>query len=216
MNLPERDKNPQPTSRIESSILRAVRVLKSGGIAAIPTDTVYGLAARALDRTAVDRVFRLKRRDVNAPLPLLLYCSDMMDMCALSPSRDVLTLAEAFWPGPLTIVVPKSKQIPSNVTGKRLTVGLRVPDHPFPRALSKKLNEPITGTSANRTGNPPFTTMSKLNAEMASELDYVADAGELPIRPPSTVIDMSGDKPKILRAGGVSQQSIESALGFRV
>ena len=194
-------------------IIEAVQVLKAGGVAAIPTDTVYGLAARAFDRSAIGKVFDIKGRNSKSPVPLLLGSIDMMEQCIAASSDAVMLLAATCWPGPLTIVVPKSDRVSDELTGGSSTVGLRVPDHDVPRALSQSLGEPITGTSANFSGKPAFTSYYEVRVEMARELDYIFDGGVLPIRPASTVIDLSGELPQILRHGGVSQEAIESALG---
>lgn len=193
-----------------------MQALKSGGVVAIPTDTVYGLAARAFDSAAVARVFEIKGRDSKAPVPLLLAGMEMMEQCVSTPSDYAIRLAEIFWPGPLTIVAPKSRRVPDDVTSGGPTVGLRVPDHEAPRALSKALGEPITGTSANRTGKPAFTSFTELKLEMGHDLDYILDGGNLPDRPASTVIDVTVEVPRILRQGGVSREAIESALGIEI
>ena len=195
---------------------KAVRVLRAGGVVAIPTDTVYGLAARAFDLKAIARVFEIKGRDFSAALPLLLANVEMMDRCMTGNPEIATRLAKRFWPGPLTIVVFKSDRVPSELTGGGPTVGLRVPDHHVPRALSAALNEPITGTSANLTGEPAFTAYDNLKLEMDSDLDYILDGGALPDRPASTVIDATGEIPQILRQGGVAQEAIESALGIEI
>ena len=199
-----------------SYISEALQVLKAGGVVAIPTDTVYGLAARAFDPIGVARVFKIKGRDSKAPLPLLLAGAEMMEQCISTSSEYATCLAKTFWPGPLTIVMLKSRQVPDHVTGGRPSVGLRVPDHSVPRALSEALGEPITGTSANRSGEPDFTSFSELKLDMGPELDYILDGGDLPDRPASTVIDLTGDVPRVLRKGGVSRAEIESALGVEI
>ena len=203
-------------TRQKPHIKKAARVLRAGGVVAIPTDTVYGLAARAFDLKAIARVFEIKGRDFSAALPLLLANVEMMDQCMAGNPEIAIRLAKTFWPGPLTIVVLKSDRVPSELTGGGPTVGLRVPDHHVPRALSAALNEPITGTSANLTGEPAFTDYDNLKLEMDSDLDYILDGGALPDRPASTVIDATGEIPRILRQGGVAQDAIESALGIEI
>ena len=200
----------------DSCISKAAQVLRAGGVVAIPTDTVYGLAARAFDASAVARVFEIKGRDSDDPLPLLIASVEMMEQCIAVSSDWATRLAKTFWPGPLTIVVPKSCHVPDHVTSRGPGVGLRVPDHGVPRGLSEALGEPITGTSANRSGDPAFTSYSKLKLEMGSDLGYILDGGDLPERPVSTVVDLTGDVPRVLRQGGVSQAAIESALGIQV
>jgi L-threonylcarbamoyladenylate synthase len=193
-----------------------LQVLNAGGIIAIPTDTVYGLAVRAFDSAAVARVFEVKGRDFQTPLPLLLSGLEMVEQCASGVSDYAERLANMFWPGPLTIVVPRSHHIPDAVTSRGPNVGLRVPDHPIPVALAEALGEPITGTSANRSGEPAFTSYQSLKLRLGSELDYIFDGGALPLRPASTVVDLTGDVPRILRQGGVSKKDIETALGVEI
>jgi L-threonylcarbamoyladenylate synthase len=193
-----------------------LQVLNAGGVIAIPTDTVYGLAVRAFDPAAVAKVFEVKGRNSQAPLPLLLSGLEMVEQCASSVSDHAEKLASIFWPGPLTIVVPRSHHIPVDVTSGGPNVGLRVPDHPVPVALAEALGEPITGTSANRSGEPAFTSYQALKLDMGSELEYIVDGGDLPIRPASTVVDLTGDLPRILRQGGVSKEEIEKALGVEI
>lgn len=216
MTLTGPGNSPQNNTPQDSYISEAVQALRAGGVVAIPTDTVYGLAARALDASAVARVFKIKGRDAYAPLPLLIAGAKMMEQCISVSSGYATRLANTFWPGPLTIVVLKSYYVPDHVTAGRPSVGLRVPDHAVPRALSEALGEPITGTSANRSGEPASTSFSKLKLDMGPELDYILDGGDLPDRPASTVVDVTGDVPRVLRLGGVSLEAIESALGIEI
>ena len=139
---------------LENDVRPAVDILKSGGVVAIPTDTLYGLAACALDRTAVERVFRLKGRSQGVPLPLLLAEPEDIFRYAVDIPEAARALMERFWPGPLTLVFKKAASISDVVSGGHDTVALRVPDHVVPRAIVRGLGAPITGTSANRTGGP--------------------------------------------------------------
>lgn len=177
---------------------------------------MYGLAVRAFDPAAVARVFEVKGRDSQTPLPLLLSGLEMVEQCTSGVSDFAERLAIKFWPGPLTIVVPRSHHIPDDVTGGGPNVGLRVPNHPVPVALAEALGEPITGTSANCTGEPAFTSYHSLNLRMGSELDYIVNGGDLPLRPASTVVDLTGDLPRILRQGGVSKKDVETTLGVEI
>ena len=133
----------------------AVEVLRNGGVAAIPTDTVYGLAAHGLDAAAVGRVFEVKGRPAGMALPLLLADTRDLPLCCVDVPDSALSLAAAFWPGSLTLVLRRSDAVPDIVAAGGATVAVRVPDHPVPREIARRLGSPITGTSANRSGLPP-------------------------------------------------------------
>jgi L-threonylcarbamoyladenylate synthase len=191
----------------------AVELLKKGGVAAVPTDTFYGLAACALDARAVGAVFRLKRRPEGEPLPVLMADASDLTGLALHVPDLAWDLASAFWPGALTVVVKKASGVPDAVSGGSDTVGLRVPDHWVPRAIARGLGAPITGTSANRSGGADLTEAAAVHAEFGGELPLVVDAGRTPGGLPSTVVDLAGETPRILRSGAVSQVDLERVCG---
>lgn len=201
-------------SILSASITQAVQTLRDGGVIALPTDTLYGISANALDADAASKVFTVKGREERSPLPI--FVSDVDDIFRYG--RDVpdvaVRLAELFWPGKLTIVVAKSDLIPSVVSGGFDTVGLRVPDHPVPREIVRELGAPITATSANVSGKPPLTTASDVMAELGGRLELVFDGGALSPSLPSTVINVATDPPRILREGAVSQSSIQQLAGI--
>jgi L-threonylcarbamoyladenylate synthase len=207
---------PAPRATPTDEIFAALGLLKQGGVVAVPTDTLYGLAASALDQAAVERVFRIKRRSPVAALPLLLGDFADMSLCADDVSPLAFALADRFWPGPLTLVLRRSAVIPDAVTGGGDTVAVRVPDHPVPRALARALKAPITGTSANRSGGPGPITAAEVRAQLGDEVDRIIDAGECPLGAPSTVLDMTRPVPVLLRAGAVSLAEIEQAIGVPV
>lgn len=204
---------PDP-SILSTSISRAVEILKSGGVIALPTDTLYGISANALDPDAAAKVFGVKDRGERSPLPI--FISDTSEI--FHYGRDVpdaaLRLAEVFWPGKLTIVVSKSELVPSVVSGGFDTVGLRIPDHPTPREIVHELGAPITATSANVSGRPPLTAATDVADELGARLDLVFDGGVLSPSLPSTVINLTTDPPRILREGAVSPASIEKLAGI--
>ena len=179
----------------------------------IPTDTLYGLAACAFDVEAVSRVFDLKGRPENMPIPVLLADEADLESCAVEIPGAALKLAEKFWPGPLTLVLKRSAVIPDIITAGGDTVALRVPDHPVPRQLAEGLGSPITGTSANRSGEPGLTTAASVRDVFRDEVDLVIDAGDTLGGVASTVLDLSGGAPVLLRQGTVSVQDIEDVLG---
>ena len=188
--------------------------MKRGGVAGIPTDTLYGLAACVFDLNAVARIFDLKGRPADMPIPVLLADVGDLRRCVTGDVSDtVFRLAERFWPGALTMVLNRSAAIPDIVSAGGDTVALRVPDHPVPRQLAEGLGAPITGTSANRSGEPGLTSADAVREVFRDELDLVVDAGEVLGGVQSTVLDLSRDTPAILRQGAISRAEIEDALG---
>ena len=197
---------------MQGQIAIAVKVLTAGGVAAIPTDTLYGLAANAFDESAVQKVYDLKGRPDGMALPLLL--SDAADVahCAAHLPEFALALAERFWPGALTLVVRKSADVPDIVTAGMNTVALRVPNHPVPRAIADSLGSPITGTSANLSGRPGLTNAASVSAEFGDTLDFVLDGGDAFGGVASTILDVTGSEPRVLREGAVPWARIEAVL----
>ena len=187
----------------------AVRILRDGGVVAIPTDTVYGLAAAFDDESAVERLFRIKARPPRLAVPLLLHDSQEVRRYASAIPDMFWPLADAFWPGPLTLVLPKSDAVSDALTGGRSTVGLRTPDHWAPRYIAECLGKAITGTSANRSGSPPLTTAHAVEEQLSGEVDLIVDGG--PAKEPisSTVVDLCGGYPVVLRAGKISAKEID-------
>lgn len=198
---------------MHEQVKAAVDVLANGGVAAIPTDTLYGLAASAFDESAVLKIYELKGRPDGMALPLLLSDAEDVRMCAEDVPQAAWTLMERFWPGALTLVVNKSASIPGIVTAGLDTVALRVPDHPVPRAIVEALGAPITGTSANLSGRPGLTNAAGVGREFGDTIDFVLDGGDAPGGVASTIVDVSGDELRMLREGAVSMEEIEAVLG---
>ncbi|MYD50418.1 MAG: threonylcarbamoyl-AMP synthase [Dehalococcoidia bacterium] len=190
----------------------AVRILRNGGVAAIPTDTVYGLAAAYDDEKAIDRVFRIKSRPSGLAVPLLLDDARSIERYVPDVPESFWALAKTFWPGPLTIVLRKSSLVSDKLTAGRDTVGLRVPDHWLPRYISKSLDKAITGTSANLSGSPSLTTAVAVKEQLGGAVDLVIDGGDTNGTTASTVVDLSGDTPTILREGSITLDDIEKAI----
>ena len=200
-------------SYIEQQIELAVEILNSGGIVAYPTDTVYGLGANPANEQAIDKIYRVKRRSRELPLPLLLAdVSDLTKVASIVP--DIAwQLAERFLPGGLTLVLRKSHRVPGTVTAGGDTIAVRIPDHPIPTALIRKLGVPLVGTSANISGKPSPVTADGVYEQLGEAVDLIIDGGRCPGGIESTVIDMSGEVPVVIREGTVSREEITKACG---
>ncbi len=192
---------------------RAAAVLAQGGLVVLPTDTVYGLAANAALEAAVRRVFAIKQRPGDNPLPLLLADADDITRAAVEIPALAHELAAHFWPGALTIVLPKSPAISDLVTAGRPTVGLRVPDHSLTRSVLRYCDFPVAVTSANLSCEPEPITPGQVLAGLGERIDLLIDDGACPGGVPSTVLDLAGARPRIVRHGPVSQQDLEAVIG---
>lgn len=188
-------------------------VLKSGGLAAIPTETVYGLAADAHNENAVKAIFAAKGRP--ADNPLIVHISDISQWDALVREipDNAKRLAEAFWPGPLTIVLPKSDIVSDTVSGGLDTVAVRMPSHPIARAVISKAGVPLAAPSANRSGRPSPTTAQHVKDDMDGRIDCILDAGPCAVGVESTVLSLCGARPRLLRPGGVTPAMLRAVLG---
>lgn len=190
----------------------AVRVLRAGGLVCYPTDTVYGIGAAASDDAAVRRLFAVKARPLDRPLPLLL--ADSTDLSLVAEVTPLArTLVARFWPGALTIVMRKAPSYRSLALAGGDTVALRVPDSSLVRTIIRHLGEPLTGTSANRTGSRPPASAAEVAFQMGSMVDLIIDGGQSRWRAESTVIDITRGTPAILREGAVSREEVEKVTG---
>jgi len=190
----------------------AIRILREGGVVAMPTDTVYGIGVDLSVPGGIERLFEAKRRPPDRAIVLLL--SDHGQAASLAewpPAAAVL--AEAFWPGGLTLVLPQRPGValPAELTDGRATIGLRVPDHPSPRALAAALG-PLPVTSANISGLPEARTADEIQGQLGDAIDLVLDGGPSRGGPPSTVVDCSGDVPRILRSGAIASADLAARL----
>jgi len=197
---------------IEQQIKQAVVILKQGGLVAYPTDTVYGLGAVMTDIATVDRIFQVKGRPKGMALPVLLADPGQIEEIVTSVPPALRLLADAFFPGALTIILPKSITVPDIVTGGGKTVGFRIPDHPVPIALIRQLGKPIVGTSANLSGLNSALTAAEVTKQIGDKIDMVIDGGKCPGGVESTVVDLSGDKPLIRRQGAIPIEQLRTIL----
>lgn len=192
------------------AIRRALEILQSGGLVAFPTDTVYGVGAIAFDGKAVESIYKAKDRPVEKAIPVLL--GDPKDMSRIAARVPVITkkLANRFWPGPLTILVPKRDDLPESVSATS-TVGVRVPAHPVARALLRAAG-PLATTSANLSGDVSPSTAAQVQAQLSGRIPLILDGGTTPGGKASTVVDCSGPEPVILRQGPITLDQILAAL----
>ena len=193
------------------SIDRAVEVLRNGGVVAYPTDTLYGLAVDPRSAVAVAGLFALKGRDAASAIPLIA-ASVAQARTAAEFSDLALKLAKSFWPGPLTIVLPAFAVIRRELLGTGSTVALRVPAHPTAQALAARHGFCITSTSANRSGEPAATTAEQVSNELMNVIDLVLDGGPSPGGAPSTIVDVTGDRPRLVRAGAIAWERVLESL----
>ncbi len=191
----------------------AAELLRAGGIVAFPTETVYGLGADAFQETAVRRIFEAKGRPEHKPISLLTADAGDLDRFCREVPAAAWTLAETFWPGPLTLVLRRRSIVPDVVTGGRDTVGVRCPDHPMALALLRAVGGPLATPSANRSGAPAATDETMALRDLDGAIDAILMGGDCPLKVASTVLDLTGDAPRILRQGLITREQLETALG---
>ncbi|MFR4977634.1 MAG: L-threonylcarbamoyladenylate synthase [Butyricicoccus sp.] len=201
----------QPES--DGAIAQAGALLVSGQVVGIPTETVYGLGANALDGTAVQKIFAAKGRPSDNPL--IVHIADLAQIYSLTTEvpEAALRLAEAYWPGPLTIILPKASCIPQEVSAGLDTVGIRLPSHPIARAVIRAAGVPIAAPSANLSGRPSTTTAAHVMEDMNGKIAAVVDGGSCAVGVESTVVSLTGETPRLLRPGGISLEQLEAVLG---
>jgi L-threonylcarbamoyladenylate synthase len=199
----------------EPEIDRAVAILKRGGLVAFPTETVYGLGADAANPQAIARLYAAKGRPPGHPVIVHLADGAQLNEWGRDVSQVARTLAGTFWPGPLTIIVRRATRVHDAVTGGQDTVGLRVPAHPVAHALLASFGGGIAAPSANCFGRISSTTAEHVRCEFGGAVDVVLDGGASEVGIESTIVDVSGDVPVVLRPGHISSQQIEEATGIR-
>jgi L-threonylcarbamoyladenylate synthase len=200
------------STTLVSAVQRAAEALARGGVVALPTDTVYGLAVRADSDDAVERLFAVKRRPETNPLPILLPAASALPRAAAEISAAAALLAQAFWPGPLTLVLPRVEEISALVTAGLPTVGVRVPDDRVARAVLSACGFLVAVTSANLAGEPPATDDVSVISQFGGAVDLILAAGTCPGGIPSTVVRLEGDEPVILRQGALALETLRAAL----
>ncbi|MCI2062440.1 MAG: threonylcarbamoyl-AMP synthase [Eubacteriaceae bacterium] len=200
----------------EENIKKCAEIIRKGGLVAFPTETVYGLGADAFNEDACRRVYEAKGRPSDNPL--IVHIARASDIGQLTPrlSEDIVKLIDNFWPGPLTLVVKKKDTISKTVSGGLDTVAIRLPDSEATRALINWAGTPIVGPSANTSGRPSPTKAEHVLHDLDGRIDAIIDEGDCRVGIESTVLDMTGDVPTILRPGIVTRENLEAALGKTV
>ena len=200
-------------AEIGKDIKKATELLKAGELVAIPTETVYGLAGNALNPIAIAKIFTVKNRPSFDPLIIHVNSLERATDCVSEIPDIAKKLIDRFWPGPLTLLLKKSKQIPDLVTAGMDTVGIRCPNHPLSLSLLAQLDFPLAAPSANPFGYVSPTTPSHVNEQLGNKIQYILDGGNCEIGIESTVLGFEKDKPVIYRFGGLSQEKIEAVIG---
>ena len=198
--------------RPSSVVRRAAALLRAGELVAFPTDTVYGVGAVVWDAAAVGKLYAAKLRRLDKAIPVLL--ADPVDVALVA--RDLppaaLRIAQHFWPGPLTLVVPRGERVPAEVTAGGDTVAVRVPDHDLARALIRAAGAPLATTSANLSGQTSPVTAQEAAAQLGERIAMILDGGRCPGGVPSTVLDLTQPQPRILRPGPINLEQILAIL----
>jgi len=203
------------SSSTRQQVEQAISILKQGGIVAFPTDTVYGLGACISIPQAVERIYQVKERPRSMALSLLLADKSQIGEVAEPVPPIAWLLADKFLPGALTMVLPRAKSVPDIVTGGGATVAVRIPAHPVPVALARGLGAPIVGTSANLSGKPSSLTAEEVYAQLGGKVDLIIDGGRCPGGKESTIVDLTGEAPVLLREGAISREELEQVCGIK-
>jgi L-threonylcarbamoyladenylate synthase len=199
------------STKIALQVDRAIEILKAGGIVAFPTDTVYGLGGDAFNSEVAERIYRVKQRPRSLPLPVLL--ADLTQVAAVADSVPDIArfLMKRFWPGGLTLVLLKGASLPKIITAGGNKVAIRIPNHIASLALIHGLGAPIIGTSANISHKPSPVTAQEVEQQLGSQVDLIIDMGRCPGGLESTVVDVTGETPVILRQGVITEDEIKRA-----
>ena len=185
-----------------SPLRKAADIIKEGGLVVFPTDTVYGIGCNPFNEEAMDRLFHVKKRDRDKPIPILVSSIKKAEEIAEFGSL-AKKIARRYWPGALTLVLPAKAKTPPMLRGPGNTVGIRIPNHPFALSLIKAVDGYLTGTSANLSGKEPACTAKEAKKQLGNKVDFVIDAGRCPIGISSTVVEVTSNRPKVLRQGAV-------------
>jgi L-threonylcarbamoyladenylate synthase len=187
-------------------------LLLSGGVLALPTETYYALAVNPFDEAALARLFALKARPPEKPVLVLIDAPEMLSRLAREVPAAASRLMAAFWPGPLTLILPARPDLPGRLTGGTGTIGVRQPRQPLLCRLMAALGMPLTGTSANRSGQRPLTAAAEVAREFGAGVNLILDAGPCPGGPPSTIVDVTVSPPHLVRAGALAAANLKEVF----
>ncbi len=196
-----------------AAVARAAELLRAGEVVALPTETVYGLAANALDAKAVAKIFAIKGRPAHNPIIVHVASVELAKRCVTDWPTAAGQLAESFWPGPLTLVLPKSQAIPDLVTAGGTTVGVRWPSHPFIQAVIRECGFPVAAPSANLSNEISPTNAEHVRKQLGNKLALIVDGGQSQVGIESTVVDLTVLPPRVLRPGMIHEESLTAVLG---
>lgn len=197
----------------ESDLTDAAKIIKSGGLVVMPTETVYGLAADALNASAIKKIFAVKGRPADNPLIVHISCMDELAPLVSEIPQQAKILADKFWPGPLTMILPKSNKVPYEVTAGLDTVAIRMPSLSITRKFIEKCETPLAAPSANLSGKPSPTSCEHVIADLQGKVEAIIDGGSCEYGVESTVITLATDTPKLLRPGGITLEQLQQAIG---
>jgi L-threonylcarbamoyladenylate synthase len=203
----------QTPALFQAAAKRAAERLRAGEVVALPTETVYGLAADARDEKAVAKIFQIKGRPATNPIIVHVAGVEMAKRCVTDWPADADRLAKAFWPGPLTLILPRAKEIPANVTAGGATVGVRWPGHPLIQAVIRECGFPLAAPSANLSGRISPTNAGHVRKELGDKISLIIDGGQSQVGIESTVLDLTGSPPEILRPGTIHAESLAAVVG---
>ena len=197
----------------QKAVRRAAELLRAGEVVALPTETVYGLAANALDETAVVKIFQIKGRPAHNPIIVHVASNEMAQACVTKWTELAEKFSKAFWPGPLTLVLPRAEKIPDVVTADGATVGMRWPGHPFMQAVIRECGFPLAAPSANLSNQISPTNAEHVRAQLGGKISLIVDGGQSQVGIESTVLDLTVSPPRILRPGMIHAESLAAVCG---
>jgi len=202
------------SDKVQKQIEKGIEIIRKGGVVVFPTDTVYGLGAGAYIESAIERIFKVKQRPPEMALPILISSVAQVHEIALDVPSYGWRLIKEFFPGGLTLVVFRGRAVKDIITGGGDTVAIRMPDHPVPVALIRGSGMPIVGTSANLSGQSNLLTMEGIREQIGGKVDLIIEGGPAPLGTESTVVDVTGEFPVILREGAISRSELERVVRF--
>ncbi|MBI3994917.1 MAG: threonylcarbamoyl-AMP synthase [Nitrospirae bacterium] len=196
------------------TVQEAVRVIRSGGVVAFPTETFYGLGVDPFNASAVERLFAVKGRDPGKPILLVIDDLKRAEGIVLAVSDDARSLIRKFWPGPLTLLFKGSSRIAPALTGGTGKIGIRIPSHPVALQLLRAAGQPLTATSANRSGQPGAALAGTVEETLGPQIDLIVDGGAAPGGPESTIVDVTLHPPRLIREGRIGFREVLNCLGL--